>query len=131
TALLAEYEPATGRLEYVNAGHNNPVLRRKNGNIERLEIGGVPLGIHSDSTFEIGSAQLGSGDLLLLFTDGMVDAFNHKGEEFSDARLVSCVLSLQEQTAQQSMQFLMQQVDTFVGATRQFDDITCLVLRCN
>src|SRR6266404_8175015 len=130
TALLAEYEPTTHRLEYVNAGHNNPILRRKDGSIERLEIGGVPLGIELNSKFQIGSADLASGDLLLLFTDGMVDAFNHNGEEFGDARLVSCMQSLQGQNAQQSMQFLMQQVDSFVGATRQFDDITCLVLRC-
>jgi serine phosphatase RsbU (regulator of sigma subunit) len=60
----------------------------------------------------------------------MVDAFNHSGEEFGDPRLVYCIKSLEGQSAQQSMQFLMQQVDSFVGATRQFDDITCLVLRC-
>ncbi len=130
TALLAEYDATTRRLEYINAGHNSPILRRKDGSIERLETGGVPLGIEPDSRFEIGSVNLDSGDLLLLFTDGMVDAFNHKGEEFGDPRLVSNMRSLQGQSAQQSMQFLMQQVDTFVGATRQFDDITCLVLRC-
>ncbi len=130
TALLAEYDPATHRLEYINAGHNNPIVRRKDGGIVRLETGGVPLGIDLDSRFEVGSIDLASGDLLLLFTDGMVDAFNHAGEEFGDPRLVSSVKSLQSQTAQQSMQFLMQQVDSFVGATHQFDDITCLVLRC-
>jgi sigma-B regulation protein RsbU (phosphoserine phosphatase) len=130
TALLAEYDPATRRLEYINAGHNNPILRRKDGGVERLETGGVPLGIEAGSKFEIGSVDLASGDLLLLFTDGMVDAFNQKGEEFGDPRLVACMSSLQGQTAQQSMQFLMQQVDAFVGATHQFDDITCLVLRC-
>jgi serine phosphatase RsbU (regulator of sigma subunit) len=130
TALLAEYDPATRHLEYINAGHNNPILRRKDGKILRLETGGVPLGIEYNSAFQIGSVDLVSGDLLVLFTDGMVDAFNQKGEEFGDARLVACVNSLEGQTAQQSMQFLMQQVDAFVGATRQFDDITCLVLRC-
>ncbi len=130
TALLAQYDPGTRCLEYINAGHNNPILRRKDGTIERLETGGVPLGIESSSQYDIGSADLASGDLLLLFTDGMVDAFNQKGEEFGDPRLVSSMNSLEGQTAQQSMQFLMQQVDGFVGATRQFDDITCLVLRC-
>jgi len=130
TALLAEYDPATRRLEYINAGHNNPIVRRQDGEIVRLETGGVPLGIDLESRFDVGSINLASGDLLLLFTDGMVDAFNHTGEEFGDPRLVSCVKSLQSQNAQQSMQFLMQQVDSFVGATHQFDDITCLVLRC-
>jgi serine phosphatase RsbU (regulator of sigma subunit) len=61
----------------------------------------------------------------------MVDAFNHAGEEFSDARLVAGIKMLQGHSAEQSKQYLMQQVDAFVGATRQFDDITCLVLRCH
>lgn len=130
TALLAEYDPTTRRLEYINAGHNNPILKRTDGTIERLEIGGVPLGIEPNSEYQIGSLDLHSGDVLLLFTDGMVDAFNQKGEEFGDSRLISCVKMLQGHSAQQSMQYLMQQVDNFVGATRQFDDITCLVLRC-
>ncbi|HET9802530.1 MAG TPA: PP2C family protein-serine/threonine phosphatase [Candidatus Acidoferrum sp.] len=130
TALLAEYDPATKRLEYINAGHNNPILKRKDGTIERLETGGVPLGIHASSEYQIGSMDLQSGDVLLLFTDGMVDAFNQKGEEFGDPRLLACVKMLQGHSAQQSMQYLMQQVDNFVGSTRQFDDITCLVLRC-
>jgi sigma-B regulation protein RsbU (phosphoserine phosphatase) len=130
TALLAEYDPTTRHLEYINAGHNNPILKRIDGSIVRLETGGVPLGIGSEFTYDVGSVDLASGDLLLLFTDGMVDAFNHQGEEFSDARLVACLKPLQALTAQQSIQFLMQQVDAFVGATRQFDDITCLVLRC-
>src|SRR6266566_5272081 len=70
TALLAEYDPATRRLEYINAGHNNPIVRRKDGGVVRLETGGVPLGIDLDSRFEVGSIDLASGDLLLLFTDG-------------------------------------------------------------
>ncbi|HLZ12909.1 MAG TPA: PP2C family protein-serine/threonine phosphatase [Candidatus Acidoferrum sp.] len=130
TALLAEYDPATRHLEYINAGHNNPILKRTDGSIIRLETGGVPLGIDPAAKFEIGSLDLASGDLLLLFTDGMVDAFNHTGEEFSDARLVAGIKMLQGHSAEQSKQYLMQQVDAFVGATRQFDDITCLVLRC-
>src|SRR5262249_344264 len=76
TALLPEYFPDTRRLKYINAGHNNPILRRRSGSIERLEIGGIPLGIEPDSQYQIGSVDLAPGDLLLLFTDGMVDAFN-------------------------------------------------------
>jgi sigma-B regulation protein RsbU (phosphoserine phosphatase) len=131
TALMAEYEPNTRTLAYVNAGHNAPVLRRKNGGIERLETGGVPLGIDADATFQTGTVELSPGDALVLFTDGVVDAFNDKGEEFGDGRLVETIRNLPEGPAQQSLQFLMRHVDNFVGATRQFDDITCLVLRCS
>jgi sigma-B regulation protein RsbU (phosphoserine phosphatase) len=71
------------------------------------------------------------GDTLILFTDGVVEAFNSNLEEFSDPRWVAVVRTLPVLSAKNSLQFLMKQVDDFVGATRQSDDITCLVLRCN
>jgi serine phosphatase RsbU (regulator of sigma subunit) len=60
----------------------------------------------------------------------MVEAFNDRGEEFTDQRLMAAIRNLPDWDAQRSMQLLLQSVDEFVGATRQFDDITCLVLRC-
>jgi sigma-B regulation protein RsbU (phosphoserine phosphatase) len=135
TALLGEYDPATRQLTYVNAGHNAPVIRRNSAKgqaaIERLPAGGVPFGISPDAAYETASVRLASGDALVLFTDGVVEAFNAKGEEFTDARLVESVRRLPDWEAQRSLQFLMQQVDEFVGTTKQFDDITCLVLRCD
>jgi len=132
TALLGEYDPATRRLEYINAGHNAPVVRRAGPNcvIERLDASGVPFGISLDATYEVGTIQLGPQDALILFTDGVVEAFNEKGEEFTDARWVAAIRNLPDWDAQRSLQFLLQRVDEFVGVTRQFDDITCLVLRC-
>ena len=134
TAVLAEYDAATQTLKYVNAGHNAPVIRRRDANvnsgIERLEVGGMPLGISLDAKYESASVQLAPHDALIFFTDGVVEAFNGKGEEFTDARWILTIGNLPDWNAQQSLQFLMQRVDEFVGATRQFDDITCLVLRC-
>ncbi|HKS97776.1 MAG TPA: PP2C family protein-serine/threonine phosphatase, partial [Terriglobia bacterium] len=130
TAVLAEYDAPSRTLNYVNAGHNAPVVRRKNGGIERLDSGGVPLGIHSQATFQSARIELFPGDALVLFTDGVVEAFNESGQEFGDVRWAEAVRSLPDGNAQQSLQFLMKRVDEFVGATRQFDDITCLVLRC-
>ncbi len=131
TAVIAEFEPATRRLTYVNAGHNAPILRRANGAAERLESGSVPFGITSEAIFVASEVFLQPGDTLILFTDGVVEAFNSSGEEFSDSRWVNLVRSLPVLPARMSLQFLMKQVDDFVGATRQSDDITCLVLRCN
>jgi sigma-B regulation protein RsbU (phosphoserine phosphatase) len=134
TAVLAEYDPATRRMTYVNAGHNAPVIRRYTGNanpgIERLEVGGMPLGISPDAQFETGSVELAARDALILFTDGVIEAFNQHGEEFGDPRWIAAVRNLPDWDAPRSLQFLMQRVDEFVGATRQSDDITCLVLRC-
>ena len=134
TAVLGEYDPATRRLTYVNAGHNAPVIRRQNttasAGIERLDVGGMPLGISLDANYETATVQLAPHDALILFTDGAVEAFNDKGEEFTDARWVAAIRNLPDWDAQRSLQFLMQRVDEFVGRTKQFDDITCLVLRC-
>ena len=129
TAVIGEYEIATRRLTYANAGHNPPLLRRADGTLERLESGGVPLGIMEEATHELSSVTLHSGDALVLYTDGCIEAFNEKGEEFGEARWEQAVRNLPNVPAMQSMMYLMHQVDQFVGTTRQADDITCLVFR--
>ncbi len=129
TAVLAEYEPAARRLSYVNAGHNAPILRRANGDMEKLDIGGVPLGIESAAAYETSAKDLRPGDALIFFTDGVVEAFDESGQEFGDARWLGAIRELPEVSAQDSLQFLMTRVDAFVGATRQSDDITCMIFR--
>ena len=131
TAVLAEYDPATRRLAYVNAGHNSPVIRREDSSTERLESASLPLGITPEATFPSSEVTLRAGDTLVLFTDGVVEAFNASGEEFSDNRWLNIIRGLPNLNAQQTLQFLMKSVEDFVGATRQSDDITCLVLRCS
>jgi phosphoserine phosphatase RsbU/P len=129
TAVLAEYEPAARRLSYVNAGHNAPILRRANGDMEKLDIGGVPLGIQSAAAYESSAKDLRPGDALIFFTDGVVEAFDENGAEFGNDRWLAAIRSLPELSAQESLQFLMTRVDAFVGATRQSDDITCMIFR--
>jgi serine phosphatase RsbU (regulator of sigma subunit) len=129
TAVLSEYNPTSRKLTYVNAGHNAPILRRANGSFEILDVGGLPLGIQSDERYEIATLELKPGDALIFFTDGVVEAFNAAGEEFGNERWLGAIRNLPDWDAQPSLQFLMQRVDEFVGATRQSDDITCLVFR--
>ena len=129
TAVLAEYEPASRRLTYVNAGHNAPILRHANGAFETLETGGLPLGIKRDASYETASLELRPGDALILFTDGVIEAFNQSGEEFGNSRWLGAIRGLPDWSAQEALLFLMKRVDEFVGATRQADDITCLVFR--
>jgi phosphoserine phosphatase RsbU/P len=127
TAVLSEYDPRTRRLTYVNAGHNAPILRRANGGLEKLDVGGLPLGIRSPRSYETASVDLQPGDSLIFYTDGVVEAFNEKNEEFGEDRWQSIIRSLPMLSAQETLQLLMKNVDEFVGATRQADDITCLV----
>jgi serine phosphatase RsbU (regulator of sigma subunit) len=129
TAIVALYDPATRHLEYVNAGHNSPVLRRTNGGVDRLQSSSLPFGISPDAVFSSDSVDLQPGDTLILFTDGVVEAFNSAGEEFSDSRWINVIRTLPKLSAQETLGQLMKSVEEFVGATRQSDDITCLVLQ--
>jgi len=130
TGVFAEYDPDNRHLSYVNAGHNPPILRHANGDTQRLEAGGLPLGIQMDATFETAEMDLKPGQALILYTDGVVEAFNERGEEFGNERWLEAIRALPDWNAQESLQFLMRRVDEFVGQTRQSDDITCLVMRC-
>jgi sigma-B regulation protein RsbU (phosphoserine phosphatase) len=129
TAVLAEYEPGTRRLMYVNAGHNPPILRRAGGVTEKLEVGGLPLGIDLGATYDTAAIALTPGDALIFYTDGVVEAFDRAGQEFGNDRWLEVIRALPDWNAQESLQFLMKRVDEFVGQTRQSDDITCLVFR--
>jgi sigma-B regulation protein RsbU (phosphoserine phosphatase) len=129
TAVLAEYDPRTGHLVYVNAGHNPPILRRANGALEKLEVGGLPLGIETGALYDTAAVDLRPGDALIFYTDGVVEAFNEKGDLFGDQRWLDAIRALPDWHARESLEFLMKNVDEFVGLTRQSDDITCLVFR--
>jgi len=129
TAVLSEYDPATRHLVYVNAGHNPPVLRHANGTLEKLEVGGLPLGIEPGAVYDTAALDLRPGDALIFYTDGVVEAFDEKGDLFGDERWLEAIRALPDWNAQESLQFLMKRVDEFVGFTRQSDDITCLVFR--
>jgi sigma-B regulation protein RsbU (phosphoserine phosphatase) len=129
TAFLAEFDPASRTLTYINAGHNTPILRRSAGSVERLTIGGLPLGILAGASYESGSLVLQQGDWLVIYTDGVVEAMNQRDEEYGEPRLLQ-VLNAGAATAPDEMlRRLMSDVDAFVGPTPQHDDITCLLVK--
>jgi sigma-B regulation protein RsbU (phosphoserine phosphatase) len=129
TAFIAEYEPGTRTLTYINAGHNQPILRRTSGSIERLDAGGLPLGIKADAPYETATVTLQSGDWLVVFTDGVVEAINEPGVEYGEERLISILHSAADIPPVKMLSRIMVDLDSFVGTTPQQDDITCLVIR--
>ena len=133
TAFLAEVDTVTREMHYVNAGHNDPILRRVSGQIERLSTGGPPFGLplftDAENGYPSGRVQLEAGDLLFVFTDGVVEAVNEAGEEYGEARLVPCVQSAPPDSAADILKRVSTEVNTFVGFARQHDDITYLVFR--
>src|ERR1700758_270398 len=84
TAFLAEYDPVRRTLTYINAGHNNPILRRTSGQIERLDIGGLPFGIQPEVKYQAATVTLAPGDWLIIFTDGLVEAENARQKEYGE-----------------------------------------------
>lgn len=129
TAFVAEFDPHTRTLQYVNAGHNGPIVRCGSGAIERLETGGLPLGIQAEATYSAGQVVLSSGDWLVIFTDGLVEAENQTGEAYGEDRLLEVSQSGAALTPEVMLQRMIAEVNAFVGATPQHDDITCMVIK--
>jgi phosphoserine phosphatase RsbU/P len=128
TAFLAEYDTMNRVLNYINAGHNNPILRRVNGSIERLNVGGLPLGILPEAKYDSASVTLAPGDWLVIFTDGLVEAENAHQEEYGESRLLSAIAAGSTGTPVEMLKRLMTEIDVFVGNTPQHDDITCMLI---
>ena len=129
TAFLAEYDPARRTLAYINAGHNQPILRRSNGLIERLDVGGLPIGIQADARYQSASVTLAADDWLVIFTDGLVEAVNAYGAEYDEQRLLGAINAGAPSTPAEMLKRLMAELDLFVGSTPQHDDVTCMLLK--
>ena len=129
TAFFAELDPATGDVAYVNAGHNVPILRKHSGAVERLEAGGIPVGIFADSPYHVGTTRLESGDWLVIFTDGVVEAINQRYEEYDEPKLIQLVDRESGSAPAELLRRLLEELDRFVGNTPQHDDMTCLLLK--
>ena len=129
TTFLAEYDPASGRLTYVNAGHNPPMLRRKNGNIERLTEGGLPLGIIEGTTYKSDSTTIAAGDWLAIFTDGVTEAENTAAQEYGEGRLMAALIANTAATPQDLLNGIMMDIDRFAAGMPQHDDITLMLLK--
>ncbi len=91
TGVFGILDPGLTRFRYTNAGHNPPLLLRAGGEIEWLEVGGMILGAFPDRDYEESEVDLGPGDLLVLYTDGVTEATSPEGEEFGEERLQSTV----------------------------------------
>jgi serine phosphatase RsbU (regulator of sigma subunit) len=129
TAFIAELDAATGDIVYINAGHNVPILRRKSGTLERLEVGGIPVGIFAGSPYQVGTTRLEGGDWLVIFTDGVVEAVNGRDEEYGEANLIRLLDRGAESAPVELLGSLLTELGRHIGNTPQHDDITCLLLK--
>ncbi len=125
----AEFDPATRILTYINAGHNNPILRRSSGTVEHLVAGGLPLGIRAEAVYESGNTTLQPGDWLVIFTDGLIEAMNERNDEYGEPRLLEVLDAGSASEPEELLRRMRSDVDAFVGATPQHDDITCMLVK--
>jgi sigma-B regulation protein RsbU (phosphoserine phosphatase) len=132
TAILLEIEPATGLGRYVNAGHNECVLlRHEGGEAELLKSTGLPLGMLPGMSYEERSFQLAPGDLLVLYSDGVTEAYDEAENEWGDDRLLEVLRPLRDETAANLVSRVFEEIDRFAGTAPQHDDITLLIVKRN
>jgi len=132
TFFYAQYNSSTRCLSYVNAGHNPPMLFRKRESgwqTERLEAGGTVLGLLPQVPYRQAVLALESGDLLVIYTDGVSEAMNPAGEEWGEERMMKSIQGCDGLGAAETIERLMRSADDFASGAQQHDDMTLVVLR--
>ena len=130
TLFYGVFENAKRTLRYINAGHNPPVVLRRNGSVEWLETSGAPVGMFPDSIYEEKVVELEAGDLVIAYTDGVVEATNQNGEEWGvQGLLKAAVYGAQRcQNAGDLVNIIFHSMDDF-SKEHQTDDATLAVVR--
>jgi sigma-B regulation protein RsbU (phosphoserine phosphatase) len=129
TAFIGVLDAASGRLAYVNAGHNPPVVVRAGGEVELLETGGVILGIMPGARYASGEATLAQGDLVALYTDGVTEGADATNAMWGEERLTALLRSATTAVASDIASRIVRAVRAFEGERGPADDITVLVAR--
>lgn len=130
TAFLGVLEPATGRLSYTNAGHNPPLLVRADGTVQELASTGVPLGLLPQASYQAAVTELGPGDLLVLYTDGLVEACGPGDDEYGLDRLKeACRRHRGEADLAALADALESDLEAFAGGVPFADDRTIVLAR--
>jgi serine phosphatase RsbU (regulator of sigma subunit) len=128
TLFLGLYDDASRRLTYANCGHNPPVILRAGGSIERLQPTAPVVGLFEAWECCTGEAQLGVGDLLVLFSDGVTEAWSDDGVEFGESRLVDVLERHRAAPLDELLSAVLARVREFSGSEQE-DDQTLLVAR--
>ena len=130
TLFYAVLDVATRMIRWSNAGHFPPMLLRKDGTLEELSKGGVPVALFDRSRYVAATTQLDPGDVLCFYTDGVVEATNATGEELGKERLSRILMQASARPAREILGAVMADVEDFMeDASHQNDDITMLILK--
>jgi serine phosphatase RsbU (regulator of sigma subunit) len=129
TLFFAAYDPATGTLRYVNAGHLPGLIRRRSGTFERLATGGIALGMFEEATYRSGQVRLDPEDWLVLYSDGITEAENAAGRPFEESGLEELIRHHEADAPAELCTAALAAVARHSGDTRFADDLTVLAMR--
>jgi serine phosphatase RsbU (regulator of sigma subunit) len=130
TMFYLKYHAETRKLSFANAGHNPPMIWRSRAKkLEYLDAEGLIFGILPEVDFEERRMQLHPGDLLLLYTDGIIEAENSRGSFFGENRLASLLEEHHDLSPQEIIDTLLYRVRTFTGVKTFNDDVTMVAMR--
>jgi phosphoserine phosphatase RsbU/P len=135
TLFYAHLQPETGTFTSINAGHNLPIVIRSDGSSKRLGAGGLMVGMYPPDMilgfveYEQETTQLGNGDVVLLFTDGVSETTNVEGEEFGEERLEALVCQMRHADVTEIADAIYNAAIEFQGEAPQFDDLTLMVIK--
>lgn len=129
TLFIAELDPLTGDLTFINAGHNPPLIGRADGTLEQLEAGGLPLGLMDFAEYEVGHSKLNSGDVLVVYSDGVSEANNLAEDEFGMDRLSEVIRTNVKRTASGIRDKVESALSDFTGTAAPNDDITLVIVK--
>jgi sigma-B regulation protein RsbU (phosphoserine phosphatase) len=127
TLFYVELQAGSGRLRYLNAGHNPPFVLREKAT-EGLQASAIPLGMMAGTTYTEGELTLEPGNLLVVYSDGLTEARNSKDEEFGADRLEAMLPRLRGLTAEECVRIIIDEVNVFLGRERPHDDLSLVVL---
>ncbi|MCU0631683.1 MAG: SpoIIE family protein phosphatase [Methanolinea sp.] len=131
TLFYCTLDHETGDVAYVNAGHNPPLhYSSRENSLHTLIPTGMAMGVIPENTYAVGHLTLAAGDVLVLYTDGVTEAFNLNEEEFGEGRLMDLVIAARSRGAREILDAIFTQVSGFIGDATQSDDITVVVIKC-
>jgi serine phosphatase RsbU (regulator of sigma subunit) len=129
TLFYGELDPDTGVLTYSNGGHNAPIFVRRSGELERLDKGGLPIGMMQGVAYQEASVVFSPGDVLVIYSDGITESINERDEEFEEDRLIEVVKNNLGRSASGIRDRIDEALSRFVGTTAPVDDMTLMIIK--
>ena len=129
TLFYGDLDPETGTLMYSNGGHNAPMFVRRSGDVERLDKGGLPIGMMQGVAYQEASVAFDRGDVLVIYSDGITESINEREEEFDEERLIEVVKDNLGRSASGIRDRIDEALSRFVGTTAPVDDMTLMIIK--